>query len=89
MSTAVSVVAEDTATTPLHLVAAPAADAAAREANRWMLLFGIPCLFAGLFVAAAIGSGVKWLLAGAIASLLVAICTLSWLAISSDTNRLS
>ena len=87
MSTALSVAVEDTAAPPLHLVApAPALDAATREANRWMLVFGLPCLVAGLFVAAAIGSGIAWLLGLALASLLVAICSLSWLAISSDTN---
>jgi hypothetical protein len=86
VSTAVAVVAEPPAATNLHLVAAPTVDIAAREANRWMLVFGTPCLFAGVFVAAAIGSGIKWLLGFAIASLLVAICSLSWLALSSDTN---
>jgi hypothetical protein len=86
LSTALSVAVEDTPATPLHLVTAPVVDAATREANRWMLVFGVPCLLASLFVAAAIGSGVKWLLGLAIASLLTAICSLSWLAISSDTN---
>ncbi|HZQ03408.1 MAG TPA: hypothetical protein VFA88_05235 [Gaiellaceae bacterium] len=85
MSTAVAV-AEEPAATNLHLVAAPTVDVAAREANRWLLVFGTPCLFAGVFVAAAIGSGIKWFLGLAIASLLVAICSLSWLALSSDTN---
>lgn len=89
MSTALSVAVEEPAPTALHLVETPAVDEAAREANRWMLVFGVPCLFAGLFVAAAIGSGVKWLLGLALASLLVAICSLSWLALSSDTNRLN
>jgi len=87
VSTAVAVVAEETQATTLHLVRAEAADVAAREANRWMLVFGTPCLVASVFVAAAIGSGVKWLLAFSIVSLLVAICSLSWLALSSDTNR--
>jgi hypothetical protein len=57
------------------------------EETRWMLWFGLPCLSASLFVAAAIGTGVAWLLAFAIASLGVAILSLAWLAISSDTNR--
>jgi hypothetical protein len=56
------------------------------EETRWMLWFGLPCLSASLFVAAAIGTGVAWLLAFAIASLGVAILSLTWLAISSDTN---
>ena len=86
MSTALSVAVEETPATQLHLVTAPAVDEANREANRWMLVFGLPCLVASLFVAAAIGSGLKWLLAFGIASLLVAICLLAWLAISSDTN---
>jgi hypothetical protein len=86
VSTALSVAVEETQATPLHLVTAPAVEVATREANRWMLVFGVPCLFASIFVAAAIGSGIKWLLGFAIASLLTAICSLSWLAISSDTN---
>jgi len=86
VSTALSVAVEETPATTLHLVTAPVVDVATKEANRWMLVFGAPCLVASLFVAAAIGSGVKWLLGLAIASLLVAICSLSWLAISSDTN---
>ena len=36
--------------------------------------------------AAAIGSGHQWILGLALASLLTAICSLSWLAITSDTN---
>ena len=89
MSTAAAVVArvaEESVATPLYVVASSPVDVAAREANRWMVVFGTPCLFASLFVAAAIGSGIKWLLGFAIASLLVAICSLSWLALTSDTN---
>jgi hypothetical protein len=56
------------------------------EDTRWLLGFGVPCLFASLFVAAAIGSGHAWLLGFALASLGVAIVSLAWLAISSDTN---
>jgi len=83
---AVVAVAQEPVATPLQVVPAPAVDVAASEANRWMIVFGTPCLFAGLFVAAAIGSGIKWLLGFAIASLLVAICSLTWLALTSDTN---
>jgi hypothetical protein len=73
---------------PLHLVSdatSPLA-AGAREANRWMLGFGLPFLSASLFVAAAIGSGISWLLAPALVSLGLAILSLTWLAISSDSN---
>jgi len=71
----------------LHVVAdATTASAAKREETRWMLGFGLPCLSASLFVAAAIGSGVAWLLGAAILSLGVAILSLTWLAITSDTN---
>lgn len=87
MSTAaVAVAAPESVSAPLHLVATPNVDVAASEANRWMVVFGVPCLFASLFVAAAIGSGIKWLLGFALASLVVAICSLMWLALSSDTN---
>ena len=89
MSTALSLPAAEAAaenlTPSLHLVHA-AVDVQSAEATRWMLWFGIPCLAAGLSVAAAIGSGISWFLAPAIASLGVAICALAWLAISSDTN---
>ena len=87
MST-VSIPADVIAETPapqLHLAKASVAPEKSEE-NRWLLGFGLPCLVAGLFVAAAIGSGHAWLLGAALASLLVAICMLSWLAISSDTN---
>ena len=60
--------------------------AATTEHNRWLVGFGLPCLSASLFVAAAIGSGHAWLMGFAIASLGVAIVSLTWLAISSDTN---
>jgi hypothetical protein len=68
----------------LHLV--EAVEPADAEATRWMLWFGVPCLSAALFVAAAIGTGVAWLLGLGILSLGVAILTLTYLAISSDTN---
>ena len=64
----------------------PSPAAGSSEDTRWLLGFGIPCLFASLFVAAAIGSGHAWLMGFAIASLGVAIVSLAWLAISSDTN---
>jgi hypothetical protein len=87
VSTALSLPAEETIAPSLHLVTtAPAFDVAAREANRWMLVFGTPCLVAALFVVAAIGTGVAWLLGLALTALLVAICSLAWLAIASDTN---
>ena len=61
-------------------------EAASSEDTRWLLGFGVPCLSASLFVAAAIGSGHAWLMGFAIASLGVAIVSLTYLAISSDTN---
>jgi hypothetical protein len=60
--------------------------AASSEDTRWILGFGLPCLAASLFVAAAIGTGHAWLMGFAIASLGTAIVSLTWLAISSDTN---
>ena len=71
--------------TSLHLANATVANDKAEE-NRWLLAFGLPCLAASLFVAAAIGSGHAWILGLALLSLLTAICMLTWLAISSDTN---
>jgi hypothetical protein len=75
------------APTTLHLVETPAVVEDKSEENRWLLGFGVPCLFAGVFVAAAIGSGQQWLLGAALASLLTAIMALTWLALSSDTNQ--
>ena len=84
-STAV-VAAPPHAAAPLHAVTrAPAASIS--EETRWLLGFGLPCLGASLLVAAAIGTGNKWLLGGAIGCLLVAIVSVTWLAISSDTNK--
>jgi hypothetical protein len=60
--------------------------AGSSEDTRWMLGFGLPCLLASLFVAAAIGTGHAWLLGFALAGLGAAIVSLTWLAISSDTN---
>jgi hypothetical protein len=60
--------------------------ATSSEDTRWLLGFGLPCLAASLFVAAAIGSGHAWLMGFAILSLGCAIVSLTWLAISSDTN---
>ena len=80
-----AVVAAPHATAPLHAVTTvPAAGVA--EETRWLLGFGLPCLAASLLVATAIGTGNKWFMGGAIVSLLVAIVTVTWLAISSDTN---
>jgi hypothetical protein len=85
VSTAVAIPAESVVEIPhLQLVTEPGNDKS--EENRWMLAFGLPCLFAGLFVATAIGTGHMWIWGLALASLLTAICMLSWVAISSDTN---
>ena len=85
MSTAEALV--ETAAPQLHVVVADtSASEAQREANRWIIGFGGPCLVGAVFVAAAIGSGHAWLLGVALACLLTAICALAWLSISSDTN---
>ena len=84
-STAV-VAAPQHAIAPLQVVT-PAPASGISEETRWLLGFGLPCLGASLLVAAAIGTGNKWLLAGAIGFLLTAIVSVTWLAISSDTNK--
>jgi hypothetical protein len=85
VSTAVAVTEAAVESVPqLHLVTTPAVDKA--EENRWMLAFGLPCLFAGLFVATAIGTGHQWIWGFALLSLLVAICNLAWVAVTSDSN---
>ena len=85
--TTAAIAADSVVETPtsLHLVNSAVSNDKAEE-NRWILAFGLPCLAASLFVAAAIGSGHQWILGLALLSLLVAICNLAWLAISSDTN---
>jgi hypothetical protein len=71
---------------PFHVVPAVSGRTEVQEANRWMIGLGVPFLSASVFVAATIGSGVLWLLAPALVSLGIAILSLTWLALSSDTN---
>jgi hypothetical protein len=62
------------------------ADIHAREANRWLLWFGLPALAMAIFVGAVFATGSEWLLGGALAFLIADICILVWLCLSSDTN---
>jgi hypothetical protein len=88
MSTAstAAVAAPQHAIAPLHAVTSEPTSGVS-EQTRWLLGFGLPCLGASLLVAGAIGTGNKWLLGGAIGFLLTAIVSVTWLAISSDTNK--
>jgi hypothetical protein len=62
------------------------AEIQAREANRWLLWFGLPALAMAIFVGAVFATGAEWLLGGALAFLIADICVLVWLCLSSDTN---
>lgn len=68
-------------------VVSPLAVATA-EMNRWMLWFGLPVLAAAVCVGLVFATGAAWLIAPAIAFLLVDIFVLVWLCMSSDTNGL-
>jgi hypothetical protein len=71
----------------LEVVAgATTAQLAEREMYRWMLWFGLPSLFAALFVAAVFATGSVWWIGGAIAAVIAAVGVLIWLAMSSCTN---
>jgi hypothetical protein len=77
------------ATPALHLAAAPAASPKHEqdaEMYRWMLWFGVPVLIMSIFVGASFALDAAWLLGGAILFLVVDICILIWLCMSSDTN---
>jgi len=80
-----------TAAPALHLVpehAPTQAEMHAKEMNRWMLWFGLPVLAMAIFTGAVFATGAEWLLGGTIAFLVVDICVLIWLCMSSDTNGL-
>jgi hypothetical protein len=75
--------------TGLHLAAAAGpsvAEIQVKEMNRWLLWFGLPALGMAVFVAAVFATGSEWWLGGALAFLIVDICVLVWLCVSSDTN---
>ena len=60
----------------------------AAEMNRWMIWFGSPVIVAAIFVGVTFETGRPFWLAGTIASIIVDIFVLVWLALSSDTNGL-
>ena len=62
------------------------ADVETSEMYRWMLWFGVPLLVVAFFVGMVFATGEAWWLGLAIATLLVDIFVLVWLAMSSDTN---
>jgi hypothetical protein len=58
----------------------------AAEQKRWMTWFGLPVLVAALFLGLVFGTGDEVFLGLAVASIVVDIGVLIWLAMSSDTN---
>jgi len=61
-------------------------DVETTEMYRWMAWFGVPLLVVAFFVGMVFATGEAWWLGLAIATLLVDIFVLVWLAMSSDTN---
>jgi hypothetical protein len=62
-------------------------DSYPNEERRWMRVLGIPALFACIFMAAAIGTGIHWLIVFClIFGPGVGVLSIIFLAISSDTN---
>jgi hypothetical protein len=59
-----------------------------KEMYRWMLWFGAPMLVVAFFVGMVFATGEAWWLGLAIATLVVDIFVLIWLAMTSDTNGL-
>ena len=60
----------------------------AAEQKRWMTWFGVPALFAAIFMGAVLATGQEVYLGLSIASIVADIFVLVWLAMSSDTNGL-
>jgi hypothetical protein len=76
----------------LHVVEATGPSAAAlqvKEMNRWMLWFGTPLLVMSFFMGVTFVTGQIWGIAAVLAALIVDICILIWLCMSSDTNGAS
>jgi membrane protein implicated in regulation of membrane protease activity len=61
-------------------------EAEAAEQKRWMTWFGLPALFAAVFVSLVFATGQEWYLGLAIGAIVSDIGVLTWLALSSDTN---
>jgi hypothetical protein len=74
----------------LHAVDTPERESEleAQEQKRWLIWFGMPALVAALFVGVTFGTGQEWWLGLAIGAIIVDICVLIWLALSSDTNAI-
>lgn len=74
---------------PVAVPAGPSAhELEMAEQKRWMTWFGLPPLFAALFVGLVFGTGQEWYLGLAIAAIVCDVGVLCWLAMSSDTNAL-
>jgi hypothetical protein len=85
VATAEAVPAGDAA--PLAVAAGSSAhDIETAEMYRWMVWFGLPLLVVAFFVGMVFATGDAWWLGLAIATLIVDIFVLVWLAMTSDTN---
>jgi hypothetical protein len=58
------------------------------EMYRWMLWFGAPMIVVAFFVGMVFATGEAWWLGLAIATFVIDIFVLVWLAMTSDTNGL-
>jgi hypothetical protein len=90
MSSALAPVYADPVERRLELVAEPGPsrlEVETREQHRWLLVLGIPFVLAAVFMAAAIGTGIMWLVGVSvgIGPVLMVGCYL-YLGLSSDSN---
>ncbi len=58
----------------------------AAEQKRWMTWFGTPILVAAVFLGICFATGDAWWLGLVISTIVLDICVLVWLAMTSDTN---
>jgi hypothetical protein len=87
MSAAAQITDEVAAAPALHVAEGPSLhEIQAKEMNRWMLWFGAPALVMAIFMSIALAGGGLWAIGGVLTALIVDICVLIWLCMSSDTN---
>ena len=89
MSAAEQIAAVGTVVPDLHVVEATGpsiAEVQGKEMFRWMTWFGLPVVVMAVFMSIALAGGGIWAIGGVLAALIVDICVLIWLCMSSDTN---
>lgn len=89
VATAEAVPVSDPARALKPVAAASTVEIEAAEQKRWLIFFGLPALVASIFVAITFATGQAWWIGLAITAIVFDIFMLVWLAMSSDTNRLT